>query len=430
MATIKKRGNSYLFRCYAGYATNGRQIEKTMTWTPPEGMSEKKAEKPADPTKTGYTFAGWDAEIPATMPAENVTINATWSAGNVQFTVEHYYQNANDDGYTKVSEDTKYGTTGANVSGIDYKKALDEAIYKSAENAVIAADGSTVIKVYYERTTYTLTFTYGDKTGESVAYTLRYGQNVTYNPSFSVQGYVFVDWDKQIPATMPGENVTLNATWTAGSGVAYSVEHYHQNANNDEYTLIATENRTGVTGTVIDGATIATKIENGIVLKSAESKAIAADGSTVIKIYYDRVNYTVTYTYGDKVGEAVEHTVRYGATLPAAPVFSVVGSERDPGSANNNFNYQFGMWNVIIWPYLNQFIDISTNNMPYIILDSSYNQQNGGAVWIDRVPLEVRSTVDDNNDNNIWKGYARFMCGFNDWRAMAVGGVDGAEAIG
>ena len=47
MATIKKRGNSYLFRCYAGYATNGRQIEKTMTWTPPEGMSEKKAEKEA-----------------------------------------------------------------------------------------------------------------------------------------------------------------------------------------------------------------------------------------------------------------------------------------------------------------------------------------------------------------------------------------------
>lgn len=47
MATIKKRGNSYLFRCYAGYSTNSRQIEKTMTWTPPEGMSEKKAEKEA-----------------------------------------------------------------------------------------------------------------------------------------------------------------------------------------------------------------------------------------------------------------------------------------------------------------------------------------------------------------------------------------------
>ena len=47
MATIKKRGKSYLFRCYDGYDTKGRQIERTMTWTPPQGMSEKKAEKEA-----------------------------------------------------------------------------------------------------------------------------------------------------------------------------------------------------------------------------------------------------------------------------------------------------------------------------------------------------------------------------------------------
>ncbi len=47
MATIKKRGNSYLFRCYDGYDQNGKQIERTMTWRIPEGMTEKKAEKEA-----------------------------------------------------------------------------------------------------------------------------------------------------------------------------------------------------------------------------------------------------------------------------------------------------------------------------------------------------------------------------------------------
>lgn len=47
MATIKKRGNSYLFRCYDGYDQNGRQIERTMTWKIPVGMSEKKAEREA-----------------------------------------------------------------------------------------------------------------------------------------------------------------------------------------------------------------------------------------------------------------------------------------------------------------------------------------------------------------------------------------------
>lgn len=47
MATIKKRGNSYLIRCYDGYDQTGRQIERTMTWKIPTGMSEKKAEREA-----------------------------------------------------------------------------------------------------------------------------------------------------------------------------------------------------------------------------------------------------------------------------------------------------------------------------------------------------------------------------------------------
>lgn len=47
MATIKKRGNSYLIRCYDGYDQTGRQVERTMTWKIPTGMSEKKAEREA-----------------------------------------------------------------------------------------------------------------------------------------------------------------------------------------------------------------------------------------------------------------------------------------------------------------------------------------------------------------------------------------------
>lgn len=51
------------------------------------------------PTKPGYTFTGWDKEIPKTMPAENTTFKANWKIGESGFTVVFWYENANDDGY-------------------------------------------------------------------------------------------------------------------------------------------------------------------------------------------------------------------------------------------------------------------------------------------------------------------------------------------
>jgi len=47
MATIQKRGTSYRFTVSCGYDINGKQIRKTMTWTPPEGMTTRKAEREA-----------------------------------------------------------------------------------------------------------------------------------------------------------------------------------------------------------------------------------------------------------------------------------------------------------------------------------------------------------------------------------------------
>ena len=108
-------------------------------------------------------------------------------------------------------------------------------------------------------------------------------------------------------------------------------------------------------------------------------------------------------------------------------VFAAIGADKDPLTANNAFNYQFGRWNVIVWSYLNQFLN--SGPAPWVLLDSRYNQLYGGAVWNDRVKLAVRSTVDENTDANVWRGRSRFNATFNDWRFAACGGVSGGSSL-
>ena len=126
-----------------------------------------------DPTKPGYTFDGWNQEIPQTMPAENTTFKANWKIGESGFTVVFWYENANDDGYsvagTYKPANVAPGTT---KSSDDYKNQSftgrdnDHFTYntKKVETVTVKGDGSTVLNVYYTRNTYTLTFKNGQKT--------------------------------------------------------------------------------------------------------------------------------------------------------------------------------------------------------------------------------------------------------------------------
>lgn len=107
-------------------------------------------------------------------------------------------------------------------------------------------------------------------------------------------------------------------------------------------------------------------------------------------------------------------------------VFAALGSDKDPETANNGFNFLFGRYNVIIWSYLNQYLASGTS--PWIVMSKTYNEDYGSAMWLDRVKLEVRSEIAE-NDANVWKGYSRFIAGFNDWRGFAVGGVSGGDQL-
>ena len=108
-------------------------------------------------------------------------------------------------------------------------------------------------------------------------------------------------------------------------------------------------------------------------------------------------------------------------------VFAAIGADREPVSANNAFNYQYGRWNIIIWNYLRDYIP--AGDEPWILLDSKFNDLYNGAVWIDRVQLKIDSTIDYNTMANVWYGRSRFNAGFNDWRFAAVGGVTGGDTL-
>lgn len=114
------------------------------------------------------------------------------------------------------------------------------------------------------------------------------------------------------------------------------------------------------------------------------------------------------------------------ATLKQA-VFAAIGADKDPDTANNGFNFIFGRWNVIVWSYLNQFI--GKEKTPYIIMASNYNEDYKSAVWYDRIPLTVTSYIDQNTDDNVWKGRARFSAGFSDWRGFAIGGISSGTTL-
>ena len=159
---------------------------------------------PADPTRKGYTFKGWDKEIPKTMPAENMTVKAQWEINQYAITFD-------TNGGSEIAPITQdYGTkitTPADPTRKGYTfKGWDKEIPKT-----MPAENITV-KAQWEINQYTITF---DTNGgsEIAPITQNYGTKITAPADPTRKGYTFKGWDKEIPETMPAENITITARW-------------------------------------------------------------------------------------------------------------------------------------------------------------------------------------------------------------------------
>jgi len=220
---------------------------------------------PADPTKTGYTFAGWDKAIPATMPAENITIKAIWTINKYMLTykvdgnVYKQYEVEYNAAITPETEPTKEGYTFSGwseipaampandvevngtftinqyrvsfvVDGVTVKEEkLDfgSAIvapanptkvgytftgWNPALNATVPAHDVTYV-AQFTVNQYTITFD-TDGGSEIAPITQDYNSVVTAPANPTKTGYTFAGWDKEIPTLMPAENITIKALWT------------------------------------------------------------------------------------------------------------------------------------------------------------------------------------------------------------------------
>ena len=157
------------------------------------------------------------------------------------------------------------------------------------------------------------------------------------DPLPAQQGFSVTGWykDKACSAgqawnfttdTVTGD-ITLYAQWTASGGIPYTVEHYKQNVNDDNYPTAPTDtdNATGTTGA---NAAVTPKNYPGFKTGTYTAATIAADGSTVVKVYYQRKQITVTFkpNGGTIDGSTADKPVtgKYGAPL-MAPTASWTG---------------------------------------------------------------------------------------------------------
>ena len=159
---------------------------------------------PANPTREGYTFMGWDKEIPATMPADNVTITAQWEINRYTITFDTNGGNEID----SITQD--YGTP--ITAPADPIRAGYTFIGWDREIPSTMPAGDMTITAQWEINRYTITFdTAGGSEIDSI--TQDYSSIITAPADPTREGYTFIGWDKAIPATMPAENITITAQW-------------------------------------------------------------------------------------------------------------------------------------------------------------------------------------------------------------------------
>ncbi len=179
---------------------------------------------PANPSKPGYTFDGWyDAQGKYDFNkslSENVELTAQWTAaGNTNYTVIHWLENADDNDYSYQDSETLTGTAGSKTTAS--AKSYDGFTAQTITQETIAGDGSTIVNVRYTRNEYTIKFfarTWHHPPFSSGYYTLgqeytdyritaKYGANIS--DKWPTSGNIKTTWAVRLDADTYQSNIDI-----------------------------------------------------------------------------------------------------------------------------------------------------------------------------------------------------------------------------
>lgn len=289
---------------------DGKQAAPSWTATVATGSSY--TQDIQSPTVVGYK------PDPATVHVnapEKTTYTVTYQPAEVEFTVKHYQQNVSNDEYTLADTETKKGYTesavGAGLAKTDYT-GFYSLLYDTTTK--IAADGSTVVEVYYDRYYYLMNFNLDGGYGVEPIYA-RYGAPISVDTP-TKPGYTFDGWDKTIPNTMPANNTTFKANWTVDGQAKVTVVVWGENADDEEYSYIKSSEIQAKPGTTLTKDDLTHILTCGKAahkhnancytspldmdatlwkLVKSDEVTVAADGTSIINVYYDRVEFTLHF---------------------------------------------------------------------------------------------------------------------------------------
>lgn len=269
------------------------------------------------PEKQGYQFAGWYVDGECRQPVEypyavnaDTSLYAKWiESGDTAYTVKHYQQSADFESYTLTKTEPRTGTTGAPTAAavLSYKGFTARPF----EQKPIAADGTTVVEIYYDRSEYTVNH-YLQNT-DCQTYTLIRTELLTgtLDAPTAAKADVYEGFTARPFGQKPiAENgKTVIDIYYDRNVYTYTVNHYQQNTDCQTYTLAKTETLTGIMGTMTAATT---DVYKGFTAKSFEQKRIPTDSDIVIDIYYDRNTYTVTFSRNIGTGGSKTQIFYYG----------------------------------------------------------------------------------------------------------------------